>query len=81
MTEPNKRNSAAPNLADFLKYMEKNSDKKLLPHQIELAESLINYRVKHFAGGRQSGRTVVVQAVQSYFSSEYPDNAKAGKEI
>jgi hypothetical protein len=69
-----------PNSKDFLEFTEQQG-LKLLPSQIQLAEALIDYRVLHFRGGYRSGRTTAVNAVQDYFSAEFPEYKNVGREV
>ena len=60
--------STEPNLEEFLAECKIS----LTPYQKELADALINYRVKHFQGGLRMGRTTVVNAVDEYMTELYP---------
>jgi len=60
-----------PTLDEFIKFMEENfPGVELTEYQKGLAEALIAYRIKHFEGGLRSGRTFVIDKVNSFFITE-----------
>ena len=65
-----------PTIYNFMVF----TDKQLTPQQIQLAETLIDYRKKHLCMGRQGGRTFVIDEVNRYLDNAWPDH-KADKEL
>lgn len=61
-----------PNSKEFLEHFAENNDIELTVYQKNLARAILDYRVVHFSGGRGSGRTMVINAVNDYFKDKHP---------